>query len=515
MPAPEILPGVARRCDVRFRRLMTLVALSAVLPGSGHLAGGRRTAGRVIMAATLVLLASVAALVYAIMAWPETVASRAAGCALSPACLAGVRYGVLTVGACWVAVILSAVLLGHPGAVPPARRFVALALAAVLCAAVAVPTVALSNAAVATQSATDALFGGLAPASPKAQAGTEVSAEEAFADGRVNVLLLGGDSGEDRQGLRTDTVIVASLDVATGRTVLFSLPRNLQDIPFPPGSAMARAWPDGFDCGDRCLLNAVYQEGAEHPERFPGERDSGIAAVRAGVSQSLGLNLDYVVLVTLAGFEAIIDALGGVTIDVAERLPIGGLDASGRRVKPSGYIAAGTQRMDGRTALDYVRSRSAGTDYDRVERQSCLLGAVARQVDLSTLMTRYAGVVGATSDAIRTDITRPAARSLLDLAVKVRGQPIERLAFIPPVLPDTTSPDFVRIRALVRTAIAGTGPGSDRATSPSSSTPGNAEMTSTPGALSPSDARSGRVAAGPAAPSRTPAPEAVDLARVC
>ena len=494
MPAPEILPGVARAGDVRFRRLMTLVALSAVLPGSGHLAGGRRTAGRVIIATTLVLLGSVAALVYAIMAWPETVASRAAGCALSPGCLAGVRYGVLTAGACWVAVILSAVLLGHPGAVPPARRFVALALAAVLCAAVAVPTVVLSNAAVATQSATDALFGGLAPTSPQAQAGTEVSAEEAFADGRVNVLLLGGDSGEDRQGLRTDTVIVASLDVSTGRAILFSLPRNLQDIPFPPGSAMARAWPDGFDCGDKCLLNAVYQEGVDHPERFPGHPDPGTAAVRAGVSQSLGLSLDYVVLVTLEGFETVIDALGGVLIDVAERLPIGGLDADGNRIRPSGYIAAGTQRMDGHTALDYVRSRSAGTDYDRVERQSCLLGAVARQVDLRTVLTRYGDVLGATSDAIRTDITRPAARALLEVAVKVRGQPIERLAFIPPLLDDTSTPDFVRIRALVRTAIASSG--ARLAPTPTPTSTPTADATGT-------------------APSRTPEPGAVDLAGVC
>ena len=166
MSAPEILPGAARRTarqgDVRFRRLMTLVALSAVLPGSGHLAGGRRTAGWVIMGLTLLLLAIVAGLAYAIAAWPETVATRAAGCALNSSCLAGVRYGVLTAGAGWIAVILSAVLLGHPGEVSPPRRFIAFALAAALCAAVAVPTVVLSNAAGATQRAADSVFGGFA-----------------------------------------------------------------------------------------------------------------------------------------------------------------------------------------------------------------------------------------------------------------------------------------------------------------------------------------------------------------
>ena len=52
---------------------------------------------------------------------------------------------------------------------------------------------------------------------------------------RVNVLLLGGDGGPDRIGVRTDTIIVASIDTRTGNTVLFGVPRNLRNIPFPPG----------------------------------------------------------------------------------------------------------------------------------------------------------------------------------------------------------------------------------------------------------------------------------------
>jgi LCP family protein required for cell wall assembly len=492
---------------------MTLVVLSMVLPGLGHLAGGRRTAGLLIVGTALALLAAVMGVALAVAAWPETVATRAAGCALSPTCLGGVRVGVLAAGAGWIAVILSAVALGHPGAVSRPRRLIAFAVAAVLCAAVAGPTLVLSNAAGATQSAAETLFGRFAEDVPATAGAPAVSAERAFADGRVNVLLLGADSGAGRQGLRTDTVIVASLDVATGRAILFSLPRNLQDVPFPPGSAMARAWPEGFDCGDACLLNAVYQEGVDHPERFPGEFDPGTAAVRAGVSQSLGLSLDYTVLVTLEGFETVIDALGGVRITVAERLPIGGLDADGNRVKPSGYIQAGPQRMDGATALAYVRSRSAGTDYDRVERQSCLLGAVTRQVDLRTVLTRYGDILGATSDAVRTDITRSAARALLELAVKVRGQPIERLAFIPPTIENTTTPDFVRIRSLVRTAIADSGSVLAATRSPTQAVTRMA--TPTPGATPTAGAT------GPAAPSPTrwsspvASPGTVNPARTC
>src|SRR3954462_11779733 len=86
---------------------------------------------------------------------------------------------------------------------------------------------------------------------------------------RVNVLLLGGDGGVGREGVRTDTVIVASINTDTGETTLFSLPRNLENLPFPPGSPLAEAYPDGFE-GDgesESLLNAVYRNGPEaHPD---------------------------------------------------------------------------------------------------------------------------------------------------------------------------------------------------------------------------------------------------------
>jgi hypothetical protein len=56
---------------------------------------------------------------------------------------------------------------------------------------------------------------------------------------RVNVLLLGGDAGPGRYSLRTDSMIVVSIDPDTGDTAMISVPRNLEDLPFPPGTAMA------------------------------------------------------------------------------------------------------------------------------------------------------------------------------------------------------------------------------------------------------------------------------------
>ena len=77
--------------------------------------------------------------------------------------------------------------------------------------------------------------------------------------GRYNILLMGGDAGKDRSGLRPDSMTVASVDAETGRTVLISLPRNLEDVPFPASSPLHKKFPKGYTCADHsCMLNAIY-----------------------------------------------------------------------------------------------------------------------------------------------------------------------------------------------------------------------------------------------------------------
>ena len=133
---------------------------------------------------------------------------------------------------------------------------------------------------------------------------------------RVNVLLLGGDGGEGRDGVRTDTVIVASIDTETGDTALFSLPRNLENLPFPADSPLAEAYPDGFNAGEESesLLNAVYRNGpAEYPDILGPTDYPGADFLKLGVGEALGLDIDYFVLVNLDGFSRLVDALGGIT----------------------------------------------------------------------------------------------------------------------------------------------------------------------------------------------------------
>ena len=99
--------------------------------------------------------------------------------------------------------------------------------------------------------------------------------------------------------------------------MLFGLPRNLADVPFPDGT---RRWPsefpDGFDCTG-CYLNGVYTYGPDHPELFPGEHDPGLAATRQAVEAITGLPVNYYAMVNLKGFRELVDAVGGVTMHVS------------------------------------------------------------------------------------------------------------------------------------------------------------------------------------------------------
>src|SRR6185295_15439312 len=104
---------------------------------------------------------------------------------------------------------------------------------------------------------------------------------------RLTVLLLGGDAGPGRSGLRTDTMVVATIDTETGRTAMLSLPRNLADVPLPPAAADLE--PDGRFPD---ILNALYGWAGAHADRFPG-RDPGATALKQVAANMTGLRIDY------------------------------------------------------------------------------------------------------------------------------------------------------------------------------------------------------------------------------
>jgi polyisoprenyl-teichoic acid--peptidoglycan teichoic acid transferase len=247
--------------------------------------------------------------------------------------------------------------------------------------------------------------------------------------GRVTVLLLGGDAGPGRTGLRTDTMMVASLEVASGKLSLFGLPRNLVRVPLPDGPAA-----DYFgEC--RCfprLLNELYAFAEdERPDLFPNSRRPGIAAVAGAAEELLGLPIDHYALVDLLGFVDVVDALGGVTINNRKPLHIE-VDRLGRPgPHPAFELQPGRHRLDGFSALAYSRSRKTTSDYDRMQRQRCVIGSLARQTDPAELIAAFPRLVKVLKRSVATDIPANRLPSLLQAA---GGQPVKvaTVGFTPP-----------------------------------------------------------------------------------
>jgi len=424
---------------------MALTWASAVLPGLAHWIAGRRRAAATIAGVTLLLLAGLAAVGL------TTSRAELLRLAVRPGWLAVVIGSALVLAVAWVVLVTGSYRVLGPvrtTGIAQVGTILGLALLSVL---VAAPPVLVARYAYVQRDLITNLFPDEDPNTGLA-AGDSSGSEEPFAGrDRVTILLLASDAGPDRTGARTDSMVAASIDTHTGDVVLLSLPRNLQNIPLPPGP-LSDAWPNGFP--DSELLNAVYELIAERPGLLAGARDRGAQGVKQVISYILGIPIDYYAMVDLAGFAQFVDAMDGVTVTITERLPIGGLLADGTRVPPIGYLEPGTRKLNGSDALWYARSRRDGTDYDRMLRQRCLIGAMVKQAEPVNVLQNFQALASATKKLASTDIPRSVLPDLVSLGDKMSGTgKIRSIAFVPPVI-NTGRPDFAKIRRLTQAAIA-------------------------------------------------------------
>jgi LCP family protein required for cell wall assembly len=248
-------------------------------------------------------------------------------------------------------------------------------------------------------------------------------------EGRVNVLLLGSDAGPGRTGVRTDTMIVVSIDPETGWTSMFSIPRNFIRTPIPPDHPAHSEWADGLWGDPGNLVWGIYAYGLQNPELFEGANTGGDAA-KTIFGHLVGLEIDYFAMVNLRGFVDMIDALGGVEIHVTRRI----FDAE--YPHEDGYLIEveflpGTYRMNGHDALAFARTRHDADDFDRMGRQRCVLEALAREADPVSLLRELPSLVPAIESSVITDI--PVARfpDFLSLLAKVDTEEIVSMRFIP------------------------------------------------------------------------------------
>ena len=405
--------------------------MTLVLPGSAQLAGGSRRLGRFALRiwVTLLLLALLAGLLMVIQ--PK---AALAALTLGPT-LKAIQIGIIVVGLGWVALIVDAWRLAHPRELGRSGQIVFSVISLAVAFTIFGGFLAAASMATAQHELTATVFAG---------GGDQVAKQ-----GRYNILLLGGDAGRDRVGLRPDSMTVASVDTETGRTVLISLPRNLQAVPFPSYSPLHDRFPHGYRCSDgSCMLNAIYTYASEHRDLYPGVQNPGAQATKEAVEEATGLKINYWVLIDLKGFESLVDSVGGITMDVYRRVPIGGGSS-----KLYGYVEAGkNRRLTGFEALWFARSRSDSSDYDRMLRQKCVMRAMLNQFDPITVLTRFNGIAAASRQAVATDIPTVEIGTMIDLALKAKGLPVSSVAIVPPLI-DPNSPDFDLVRRTVQKKI--------------------------------------------------------------
>lgn len=416
-PQPERL-----RAD-SFAAAGVWTAVAALFPGIGLIRAGRRRSGYLAIALTVGVLGALAVLAVVRREW-------ALAMLVDPAFLhvAGVLFAAI--GLLWVLVIVSTYRTVRP---VPGQRWQHIAgflLVGLLSFAVAAPIAVGARYAWSQADLVRSVFGGNMASSRAA--GSSVP-QEWKEKGRLNVLLLGGDSGADRIGLRTDTVMVASIDTNTGDTVLFGLPRNTARMPFPEGP-LSEAYPDGWYDGwnpdnPEYFLNSMYEYvPAENPELFPDTTHAGGEVMKASVGEALGLPIDYYAVVNLAGFERLINALGGVTVNINSYIAMGGSTDAGR--PPEKWLSPGPdQHLNGNEALWYARGRFGSDDYERMARQRCVMNALADQANIPTLLSRYEAIAREFQSVVLTDVPQEDLPSVLDLALMMREGNMRSIVF--------------------------------------------------------------------------------------
>ena len=487
-------------------RVAGWTVLGTLLPGLGLWRSGRKVVGSLVMGVVLLLVGGLA--VFAITQGPALVALLA-----KPPVLRGVAVALLVLAVLWVIVIGASHLALRPSRATTGQRVAGAALVCGLSFAVAAPLAFSANVAYSLSSLSNAVF---APSDDGPQSETVptiTNSVDPWAEKeQLNILILGGDSGTGRSekvGMRPDTVIVASIDTATGATTLFSLPRQTAQMPFPEDSKLHKYFPNGWYDGrdpknPDYWLNAMYRFAPPRVPKGTLGKTKHLAEdiMKISVGEALGLDIAYFVTVNMDGFKDIINALGGITVNVNSPIPIGG--DTDRNLLPTGWIEKGkNQHLSGRLALWYARGRWGYDDYSRMSRQRCVINAVVQQANPQNVFTNFGKIAAAGEKTVNSDIPDTMAYPLLTLAERVQGTKLRSVVFINGKDGfSTLTPNWERVRKQVKNALKETLKANAEATE--TPTPSSTPTTTESGTASPSTK-----------PTKSAKPKSDDVAREC
>ena len=264
----------------------------------------------------------------------------------------------------------------------------------------------------------------------------------------INVLVLGVDRREDGGDQNADVIMIARLHL-TERTVrVVSIPRDLQvEI---PGYGLSK-------------INAAYNIGIQGD---PESETAGVIAMRDTIEYNFGVRIDEFVMLDFQGFESVIDAVGGITIDVPERIVDEEYPTEDYGTRTL-IIEAGRQQMDGETALAYARTRHQDSDDQRRERQMDVLRALLDKAQSLGSVTRIAQVINAAGDAVLTSFDWHEQLALIEIGLQLDQNNIVMANVTEPLVTPGTSDsgawiyvgDPTEIGAYIEDVLSGTSSG--------------------------------------------------------
>lgn len=259
---------------------------------------------------------------------------------------------------------------------------------------------------------------------------------------RVNILLLGIDQreGEKESTFRTDTMIVLTIDPISLDAGLLSVPRD--------------TWVEIPDYGYFDRINTANVVG--DTKDYPG---GGSALARKAVEQLLGVPIHYTARMNFTAFETLVDAIGGIEIDVDRDIYDPKYPTSNFGVETF-MLSKGLQTLDGATALKYARTRHnlENGDFDRARHQQEVMLAVREKMKrpevLASLITRGPDLIERLSAAIKTDMTLEQAQELMSLVLQIDRSKIRFAVLDGTYTTLTITPDGAAVQVPIRPKIS-------------------------------------------------------------
>ena len=403
------------------RRRLAAAGLSAVLPGLGQAFNRRSRLASLFLAPSLVVLG------VAIVLITTQSLTRLAAFVVAPPVL-GTLLTINLLALVWRLLAVGQAFLDtrRPG---PTGRLGVIGIALIL-ALVAVPHVMAYRYGTAFGSAFARMFDDERALPEPSPALTD----------RINVLLVGVDATRRRTATLTDTMMVVSLDPVGHTISMLSLPRDLIDVPMSDGNVYGPK------------LNSLMSYADTHPDDFP---QGGMAALEDAVGTLLGVDIQYHAQVRFGGFIRIVDAVGGVDVDVVQGFTDPKYDGNGEGGR-GWSITAGRHHLDGRNALAFSRSRKAPgeSDFTRALRQQQVIIGVRDAVTKDgSLLWELPALLDAVGDAVRTDLPTSRLPQLAAILDEIDDDSITRSVIRHPLVRSVSTrygsslePDVVAIR---------------------------------------------------------------------